>query len=236
MKTYAVVGASSGTGRYLTQLLADRGDRVRAISRHPPEQRPGVEPYAADVTDRDATNVALASPFDAVFFTVDIHGLTQSRESIRAVMYEGCVNAMNAALAGGAKRFVLLSVIGADQPSWVWWILNALKRGMQRNIVDREQALKASGLPYVIIRAPKLGDGPAGTMRLAATPSRHRLDMKLGIFRSELAMALLAAADGAPKNFQWDVFTAETGPVPAWLGSISKALGENDARIESEHA
>lgn len=225
MKHYAVVGASSGTGRHLTQLLADRGDRVLAISRHPPEQRAGVEPYAADVTDGDGMNVALAAPFDAVFFTVDIHGLTQSRESIRAVMYEGCINAINAARAGGAKRFVLLSVIGADQPSWVWWILNALKRGMQRNIIEREHALKASGMPYVIIRAPKLKDGPAGTLPLAATPPRHRLDMKLGIFRSELALALLDAADGAPENSQWDVFTATAGPAPAWLASISKNAG-----------
>lgn len=229
MKTYAVVGASSGTGRALTQLLADRGDNVRAISRNPPEQRAGITPYSADVTDSDSIKSALAAPFDAVFFTVDIHGLTQSRESIRAAMYEGCVNAIDAALAGGAKRFILLSVIGADQPSWVWWILNSLKRGMQRNIVDREKALKASRMPYVIIRAPKLKDGPIGTLPLAATPFEHRLDMKLGVFRSELALALVAAADRAPKNSQWDVFTAEAGPVPAWLDSVSKGFGEDSA-------
>lgn len=217
MKRYAVVGASSGTGREIVRVLASRGSQVRAISRRPLPAQPNVEPYAADVTDVVSLTRALDEPFDAVFYTVDIHGMRQPREAIRAVMYTGCLNAMQAALAGGTKRFVLLSVIGADQSSWVWWLLNSMKRGMQRNILDREKALEADGIPYVILRAPRLNDGMGNPGSLSATPVQHRLDMKMGIARSDLALALISAADAAPANSRWDVFSETRGTAPMWL-------------------
>ncbi len=157
-----------------------------------------------------------------MFYTVDIHGLRNSREAVRKVMYDGCVNAIQAAVAGGAKRFVLLSVIGADRPSWVWWVLNAMKRGMRRNIVDRERALKESELSYVICRAPGLNDGPGGSVPLAATAPQHRLEMRMGIPRADLARALVRAAEAAPERTTWDVFADAAGPLPEWLAPMAR--------------
>lgn len=220
MKRYAVIGASSGTGREIVAALAARNDSVRAISRHPLPGSATVEPYAADVTDARAMTEALAGGFDTVFYTVDIHGKKLTREQIRAVMYEGCVNAMTAAAAGGVQRFVLLSVIGPQRSSWVWWLLNAMKPGMRDNIMARELALMASGLDYVICRAPRLQDG-VDTMGTAAAPALHqpglRLDMQRYIKRGKLARTLIDAADHAPSNSVWDVFAAQSGPVPTWL-------------------
>ncbi|WP_300753817.1 NAD(P)-binding oxidoreductase [Janthinobacterium sp.] len=220
MKRYAVIGASSGTGREIVAALAARNDTVRAISRHPLPGSATVEPYAADVTDAKAMTDALAGGFDAVFYTVDIHGKKLTREQIRAVMYEGCVNAMAAAKEGGAKRFVLLSVIGPQRASWVWWLLSAMKPGMRDNIIRREQALMASGLGYVICRAPRLQDG-SDTLATAAAPALRppglRLDMRRHIKRGKLARALIDAADHAPAASVWDVFADQAGPVPAWL-------------------
>lgn len=86
-----------------------------------------------DATDARSIAKALVGEFDAVFYTVDIHGLFKPRKDIRAVMFQGCVNAIHsAAQAAVPPKFVLLSVIGPDRPSWVWWILNASKPGMQR--------------------------------------------------------------------------------------------------------
>jgi uncharacterized protein YbjT (DUF2867 family) len=198
--------------------LADKRIAVRAISRHPPEASMFIEPFVADVTDVSAISKALDGEFDAVFFTVDIHGLFNSRESIRDLMYQGCVNAIQAAArAASPPKFVLLSVIGPELPSWVWWLLNTVKRGMKQNILDREKALKDSGLPYIVCRAPKLGDEAGSTTPIAATPPQHRLDMKMGIPRADLARALVLAAENAPERTTWDIFAGADGPEPSWL-------------------
>jgi uncharacterized protein YbjT (DUF2867 family) len=218
MKRYAVVGAGGGTGLALVRNFAGRRTCVRAISRRPPKAGPFIEPFAADVTDARSIARALDGEFDAVFYTVDIHGRFQPRQDIRAVMFEGCVNAMQAAeQAAAPPKFVLLSVIGPDRPSWVWWVLNASKPGMRRNILDREHALKGSGLSYVICRAAKLNDEAGGSVPVAATPPRHKLDLKKRIPRSDLARALILAAERAPRNTTWDVFSDPAGPAPAWL-------------------
>jgi len=218
MKRYAVIGASSGTGLALVRYLADRQTAVRAISRRPPEAGPSIEPFAADATDARSIAKALEGEFDAVFYTVDIHGMLKPSKDIRAVMFQGCVNAIRAAAqAVVPPKFVLLSVIGPERPSWVWWVLNASKPGMQRNILDREQALKDSGLSYVICRAARLNDEPGGTVPVAATPPQHTLDMKRGIPRTDLARALILAAERAPQNTTWDLFSDAAGPAQEWL-------------------
>ena len=219
MVRYAVGGASGGTGRQIVAHLAERKIPVRAISRKPLPAEGGVEPWAADVTDAGAVAQALSAGFDAVFFTVDIHGRGHSRQATRDVMYQGCVNTILASRGGKAGRFVLLSVIAPDRFSWVWWVLNAMKPGMKVNILDREKALETSGMPYVICRAPRLNDGHGGADRIAATVPGRRLDMKRGIARADLARAMVRAAEAAPACSTWDVFASIHGPVPAWLGN-----------------
>lgn len=213
---YAVVGASHGTGKALVAQLAARNDSVRAISRNPGEPSASVEPFRADVTDATAIAHALDGDFAAVFFTVDVHGLFNSRDQVREVMFQGCVNVIRAAEITSRPKFILLSVIGPDRASWVWSLLNGVKRGMKRNVIEREEALKASRLPYVICRAPKLGDRTGGH-RIAASSPAHKLDMKMGIDRIDLARAMIAAADAAPAGSVWDVFADPLAPAPAWL-------------------
>jgi uncharacterized protein YbjT (DUF2867 family) len=225
MKPFAVIGASSGTGLALVKLLEKNKLHVRAISRNPPAASEFIEPFAADVTDIKSISAALAGDFAAVFFTVDIHGFN-SRKTVRKLMYEGSVNAIQA--AGKNKtppKFILLSVIGSEKSSWVWWLLNAMKPGMQKNIIDRENALKESGLAYVICRAPKLNDDATNEIRISATAPKHKLTMKMGISRENLARALLQAATSAPENTTWDIFANAQESIPNWLTINSPVMG-----------
>jgi uncharacterized protein YbjT (DUF2867 family) len=85
----------------------------------PPEASPFIEPFAADATDARSIVKALDGEFSAVFYTVDIHGLFKPRKDILAAMFQGCVNAIHAVALGAANpKFVPLSVIGPDRPSW----------------------------------------------------------------------------------------------------------------------
>lgn len=225
MSRFAVIGASSGTGLHIVRLLASRGMPVRAISRNPPPASEFVEPFSADVTNAQSLAAALNGEFSAVFYTVDIHQKFAPEQAVRAVMVDGCVNAMEALRKlKSPPRFVLLSVIGPDKSSWVWAVLGAMKRGMKRNIIDREQALMRSGLPYVILRAPKLNDNEGPTPPTAATRPQHRLDMKRTIARRDLAAALVDAAEHAPAPSTWDVFAQEGGPAPSWLRLRGQAV------------
>jgi hypothetical protein len=52
--------------------------------------------------------------------------------------------------------------VGADRSSLIISILNTIKSGLQRNLIERELYLRASGLDYTIVRAPILNSAPAG--------------------------------------------------------------------------
>lgn len=226
MKEYAVVGASSGTGLAITRLLASQGHTVRAIARKPPAATEFIKPVVADVGKPDAIAAALAGELEAVFFTVDIHKAFASKQLIRSVMFDGFVNVLNGIQRHTKPpRIILLSVMGPGKSSLTWHLLNLAKRGMQKNIVDREQALVDSGLPYVILRAPRLVDvlengiettRPATAAMLSAQ-ANHLLDMKRTIARPDLAAAMITAATSAPENSVWDVYGNDAGPVPVWL-------------------
>lgn len=231
MKEYAVVGASSGTGLAITRLLASQGHTVRAIARKPPAATEFIKPVIADIGNPAAIAAALAGELEAVFFTVDIHKAFASKQLIRSVMFDGFVNVLGAAKhSTKPPRIILLSVMGPGKPSLTWHLLNLAKRGMQKNIVDREQALMDSGMPYVILRAPRLVDveskvtadaAPSmirpATAAMLSAHANHRLNMKRTIARPDLAAAMVVAATSAPDDSVWDVYGDGAGPVPAWL-------------------
>lgn len=221
---YAVVGASQGTGLLITKLLASIERPVRAISRNPPSAGEFVEPFSADVTSPDSISEALDDDFTAVFFTVDKtggiggHALFGSAKAIREVTFQGCVNTIDAALKAPSRpRFILLSVIGHEKGSMIWSLLNFLKPGLRRNVTDRENYLVKSGLPYVVLRAPKLTNDEPGQTAITAIPTQLKLTGSMSLARADLARVLAAAVDYAPENTIWDVIEDEETPAPDWL-------------------
>lgn len=221
---YAVVGASRGTGLLITEGLAANQKSVRAISRNPPPASEFVEPFSADVTSPESISKALDDEFKAIFYTVDKtggfggHGLFASRQAIREVTYHGCVNTTDAAVRAPSRpRFILLSVIGHEQGSMIWSLLNFLKRGLRQNVANREDYLKSSGLPYVILRAPKLTDSEGGRATVTAIRSQLKLTGSLSLARADLSRVMISAADFAPADSVWDVIESDATPPPDWL-------------------
>jgi hypothetical protein len=61
---------------------------------------------------------------------------------IRAVTYQGLLNAVDAARSSGFKgRIILASGMGADRSSLIIIILNTIKSGLRRNLIERENYL-----------------------------------------------------------------------------------------------
>ncbi len=223
MARYAIVGASRGVGLAIVQQLALEGQDARAISRKPPGASQHVEPFSADVTNPQSLVMALDGDFDAVFFTVESsgglngRGLFGARKAVRAVAYTGCINTLNAIATNGRRpRFILLSAMGVDRPSMLWTISNLMKAGMRDNMIDRERAVQASGLPYVILRSPILTDTNRRSDTISATQAIRPLSGTMKIGRAAVAAAMIKAARFAPFDSTWDLVPTQVGNAANW--------------------
>ena len=226
MARYAVVGASRGVGLALTEQLSRDGDGVRAISRSPLPGSSHVEPFSADVTNSGSLATALDDDFDAVFFTVESsggvngRGLFAKKDAVRETTYMGCVNTVQTiAKLGRRPRFILLSAMGVDQPSILWTVSSLMKAGMRGNMIDRERAVEASGLPYVILRSPILTDSSGGIAAVSATRPVHGLSGSMKIGRGDVAAAMIKAARFGPSDTTWDIMPGRSEDAAPWWRS-----------------
>jgi uncharacterized protein YbjT (DUF2867 family) len=206
MKTeFCIVGGTRGTGFLIAQRLLHGGSSVRVLARDPDKARRLLGDRAdvsyGDVTDANSLRDAITAEHRAIFFTVaasggiDGRGLFASETPIRKVTYQGLVNLVDAACSIGFEgRIVLASVIGADRSSLMIRLLDQVKSGLQRNLVERELYLKASGLDYAIVRAPILTNGPAGNSDLRISAATSKLTAGPKISRGDLARVMILAS------------------------------------------
>ena len=221
--TIAVIGATRGSGLHAMRQLIDAGRPAIAVARNPDKGRDLFGSQAGvvygDVTRPETLVEAVDPQWRAIVFTVDItggiggRGLFASREKIRAVMYGGLVNTVEACKQRGfTGRLVLLSTIGLTQPSTGMRILNRVKPGLRDHSLDKGEYLKASGLDYCIVRAGILNDKPGGAHELTLTDRDWPLEMRYRIGRADLARVLLACASHpAASRRELSVFWGEPG-------------------------
>ncbi len=222
---YCVIGCTRGTGLQIARQLAERGAPVVGVARDPAKASnllpAAVEIRAGDVTDPNSLRAAELGACRAIFFAVDITGGVAGRgffkpaSEIRTVTYQGLVNVVDAAKAAAfTGRFVLVSGMGSELPSFTGRLLNALKGDLQRNQRDRDAYLRNSGLDWSIGRGGILTDEPGGRADIRITPPIHRLSLFRRVARADLARALIAAADAPAASARtFDVFN-EPGASP----------------------
>ena len=229
---YCVIGCTRGTGLQIARQLAERGASVLGLARDPAKARDllpaAVEVRAGDVIDPGSLRAEGLGACRAIFFAVDITGGVGGRgffkpaSQIRAVTYEGLVNVVDAAKAAAfAGRFILLSGMGSELPSFTGRLLNAIKGDLQRNQRDRDAYLRNSGLDWSIGRGGILTDEPGGRADILITPPIHRLSVFRRVARADFARALIAGAEApAASGRMFDVFNAPGSP------PTDEALGE----------
>lgn len=144
-----VAGATGSLGREVVRELKRRGERVRALARSPHRLASlrGVadDLHAADALDRGSLSGAL-NGVDRVFSCLGASVIPMPRyggESFSRIDYPANRNLIETAVAAGVRKFVYVSVFGADRLP-----RNDFVRGHERVV----EALRASGLDHSVLR------------------------------------------------------------------------------------
>ena len=225
----AVLGANGRTGKPVVEQLLARGYQVRAMVRDPAAAGgafpAGVEVVAGDV--RDAKQLAAA--FKGVKYVISTIGASggpkaAERGSANDVDNVGIANVAQAAKVARVRQVVLVSSSGvtkaAENPM-------AFMRPILAAKAEGEQALRASGVPYTIVRPGGLRDDAGGQLAVQFSQG----DTTAGrIPRADVAtICIEALGRKAALGRTFDAFSAET-PAPTDWAKAFDALQPDAAR------
>jgi uncharacterized protein YbjT (DUF2867 family) len=220
--TVLVVGATGSIGRLVVQEAGKKGHAVRALARDARKAARlfrGVEIVAGDLTAPDT----LAQAVDGVDAIVFTHGSDGGgKAGAEQVDYGGVRNVL-AALDRRSVRIALMTAIGVTNRD------GAYNRQTEAHDWKRrgERLVRASGLPYTIVRPGWFDYNKPGQHHLVLLQGdrRHAGDSSDGVIaRRQLAEVLVASltSDGAlRKTFE---LVATEGVVQSDLEPVFAAL------------
>jgi uncharacterized protein YbjT (DUF2867 family) len=224
-KTVLVVGATGSIGRLVVDEAMRQGHAVRALVRSSGKARElaaGVQAVIGDVT-RPETLHAAVEGIDAIVFTLGSDGA--GKVGAESVDYGGVRNVL-AALGSRKARIALMTSIGVTNRT------GAYNRSTEAHDWKRrsERLVRASGLPYTIVR-PGWFD--------YNEPNVHRLTLLQGdkrqagnssdgaIARTQIAEVLvrsLSSEHALRKTFE---LVAVAGPAPVDFDALFAPLDED---------
>ncbi|MDE0267680.1 MAG: NAD(P)H-binding protein [Acidimicrobiaceae bacterium] len=141
--THTVTGATGYTGRYITELLLEQGNKVQSITGHPDRHNPfgkRVKTQQFNFEHPDLLEQALTGT-DTLFNTYWIRFNRGNLTYQRAV--KNTITMFKAAKAAGVRRVVHISITNPDLESSLPYF---------RGKAYTEEALRRSGLSYAILR------------------------------------------------------------------------------------
>jgi uncharacterized protein YbjT (DUF2867 family) len=186
-----IAGGHGKIALHLEKLLADSGHRVSALIRnrdHDSDVREaGAEPVLCDLEQEDDLSHYVQGA-DAVVFAAGA-GPGSGPERKRTVDLGGALKLIDAARRCGVRRYVMVSSIGADDPSSA----PEQMRPYQEAKAEADERLAESGLDWTIVRPGRLTDEPGTGLVTATTDMSVRGDVP----REDVAR-VLAAVLGDP--------------------------------------
>lgn len=186
-----IFGATRNTGLEVAKILKDRGERVAAFVR-PESNTAALEALDAELYRGDGMDLATVEQafedgdFRAVVTTIGCLRCEPSPD------FQANKNVIDAALAAGVERILLVTTIGSGDsekspPILSRWVLGKILPLK----TQAENHLRATDADYTIVRPGGLGMGPAtGTGILSEDPATFGF-----IDREELAQLIVGCLD-----------------------------------------
>jgi uncharacterized protein YbjT (DUF2867 family) len=186
-----IAGGHGKIALHLERLLADSGHRVLALIRSRDQdsdvREAGAEPVICDLEREDDLSHYVQGA-DAVVFAAGA-GPGSGPERKRTVDLGGAVKLLDAARRTGARRYVIVSSIGADDPS----AGGEQMRPYLEAKAEADRRVADSELDWTIVRPGSLTDGP-GTGQVTVTTD---MSVRGHVAREDVAR-VLAASLGDP--------------------------------------
>lgn len=212
-----VAGAHGQTARQLVRMLVEDGHEVRGLVRKeeqmPEVEADGAEPVLVDLEQEEAEGGVgeAVEGCDAIVFAAGA-GPGSGAARKETMDYGGAVRLIEAAEKRGARRYLMLSAMGASDPE-------SGSEAMQPYLFAKARAderLEDSDLDYTIIRPGSLTD-EEGTGRIDAAESLGR---RGEISRDDVARTFAAALE-AENTYRkkFEILSGDT-PIPEALKAI----------------
>jgi len=245
MALHLVTGAAGFLGRYLVRGLRARGDQVRALDLHRPDDAdPEVEWVVADIRDAGAVRRACEGAEVVHHLAALIPQRRADPETMQAVNVGGTKNVLDAARAAGVRRVVYLSsvevlgvpaVVPCPEDGPLAPLGEYGRNKIAAEALCREAA--AQGLEVVILRPPTIiGPGleePFLVGLMAAIRDGKPVTL-LGSGRNRfqfvhardvVAACLLAADQPAAAGETFHIGSADVPPIRAMVEEVIDRTG-----------
>ena len=157
-----VAGATGGTGQEIVEQALARGFRVRALVRDDAKARTLFADrvqYALGDVRQPRTLRAAVRGADFVISALGANAQRDPENSPERVDYQGVKALAEAAKAAGVKHFVLVSSMGVTHPEHE---LNRTLDNILQWKLKGEQAVRATGIHYTVVRPGGLSNDPRG--------------------------------------------------------------------------
>jgi uncharacterized protein YbjT (DUF2867 family) len=218
--TILVAGASGRVGHYVVDHLRADGLRFRATTRSQPEalKRLGADYADVDWVECDVRDPGqVAAAMQGVDLVISVIGSRQvtGDNSAEFVDYGGVKNLVDAGVKEGVAQFVLLTAIGVTDPSHPF---NKATKGALSWRFKGEEYLRASGIPYTIVRPAGLVNEPAGQKGLRMEQGdAWRPLLRSTLSRDDLAVVLIEALrQTAARNKTFELLNDASVPPDDW--------------------
>ena len=197
-----IAGAHGNISMLMQPLLKKRGHNVRGLIRDEDQaydlEQAGAVPVIADLEKDDITD--RVGEADVALFAAGA-GPGSGAERKWKVDRDGAIKFMNAAKSNGIKRFIIISAMGLDKPRG-----NEVFRAYQRAKAEADEALRNSGLEYVIVKPGRLTDDKGrGLVEVHENLSGGEIP------REDVSRVLVEVIETPElKNIQFDLVTGDT--------------------------
>ncbi|MGH7676848.1 MAG: NAD(P)H-binding protein [Gemmatimonadaceae bacterium] len=238
-----VIGGTRGTGRLIVERLVAGGVPVRVLARNAERARAelpsAIEIILADLTKKETLASPMAGARHIICTAGRRSGHPATERQIRAVEFDGVLNALAAAkTAGFAGRFMYMTASSVTGRSFATMALNFYKGNTLKWRARLEDEIRASGVEYTIIRAGVLLNREGGRREVIATQTPLSLSLFHRIARADVADAFVAALEHprarnatfdivwgkGPRRASWSDLLAALNPDPDDAGPRSQGV------------